>query len=58
MTVKELKEELDKLPCHCGVFIANPDDAKKIPYIEVTHVSKGINELDGIVILDKYEEDD
>lgn len=60
MTVKELKEELNKLPDHCKVFIPNPEYHAALeghPYINITHVSKGVNELDSIVILDNYEED-
>ena len=61
MTVKELKEQLNNFPDHCKVFIPNPEYHAALegaPYIKVTHISRGINELDDIIILDYYEEDD
>lgn len=60
MTVKELKEELNKFSNNCSVFIENPNYFSKLnepPYIEVTHISQGFNELDTMIILDNYEED-
>lgn len=61
MTVKELKEQLNNFPDHCKVFIPNLRYYAALegsPYISVTRISRGINELDGMVILDNYEEDD
>lgn len=62
MTVKELKEKLNKFPDSCRVFIDNPDGYRSLPpyqpYVEITHVSRGVNEMDMMVILDDYTEED
>lgn len=53
MTVKQLKEELNKFPDNCIVVISSGDD-----YLPATYVSIGCNELDGCVFIDGYEEDE
>lgn len=53
MTVKQLKEELNKFPDNCIVIISDGND-----YLPATHVSIGCNELDGCVFIDDYEEDE
>lgn len=61
MTVKELKEKLNNFPDHCRIFIPNPEYLAILdgsPYVKLTHISRGLNELDDIIILDNYEEDD
>lgn len=62
MTVKELKEELNHFPDNCKVYIDNPDGYRSLPpyppYVEIKNVSRGVNEMDMMVILDDYEEDD
>ena len=60
MTVKELKEKLDQFPENCVVLI--PDtrwipSKNWLPYTRATSITIGINELDGCVIIDDYEED-
>lgn len=52
MTVKELIEKLKEMPQNNLVLYSN-----KTSCWRVKHVSKGINELDGAVILDDYEDD-
>lgn len=58
MRVKELKELLSKFDDNLIVFIPNSFDVDKPDYIELLHASRGINEMDGMLILDDYEEDD
>jgi hypothetical protein len=61
MTVKELKERLEQFPENCVVLIPNCGwhpysiDPPEIPAKSVT---RGVNELDGCVIIDDYEEED
>ena len=60
MTVKELKEKLSKFPDNCIVCIPtiNCDAIGNVNYVCAQNVSQGINELDGIVFIDDYVEDD
>jgi hypothetical protein len=62
MTVKELKEQLNKFPDSCIVMIPNIrwgfDEKNQWSMVPALHVSQGINELDGIVLIDDYVEDD
>lgn len=60
MTVKELKERLEQFPENCFVMILDPEwhPSKSCPYIHVTSVARGVNEMDGCVIIDDYVEDD
>ena len=56
MTVKELKEKLNEFPDYLKVFTPTIDN--KVPYYyEILNVSRGVNEMDGMLILDDYEED-
>lgn len=61
MTVKELKEKLEQFDDSLIVLIPN---AGWHPYsmmpleIPATSVSRGVNELDGCVIIDDYVEDE
>lgn len=61
MTVKELREKLNKFDDNLIVMI--PDmklyrDFDSQGYIPATHISQGINELDGCVFIDDYVEED
>ena len=61
MTVKELKEKLEQFDDNLIVLIPNAGwhpysiDPPEIP---ATSVSRGVNEMDGCVIIDDYEEDE
>ena len=55
MTVRELKEKLERFPDDCVVLIPNENlykDRGAFFYIPAENVSRGINELDGCVIID------
>jgi len=52
MTVKQLKETLDRFDDDLSVFIANGEG-----YGRLTGISQGVNEADGCLFLDDYEED-
>ena len=60
MTVKELKEKLNEFNDNLIVMIPNrnwnpygsPED------VVAKNVSQGVNEFDGAVFIDEYEEDD
>lgn len=59
MTVKELKEKLDQFDDNLIVMIPN----QEWPYspeldVPAKHVSQGINEFDGCLFIDDYEEKD
>lgn len=55
MTVKELKEALNSFPDNCVVVIPLPEP----PWHTVCkNVSQGFNELDTVVYLDCYDDDD
>ena len=54
MTVKELKEKLTKFDDNLTVFAMIDMGG----YFPIRNVSQGVNELDGCVFLDDYEEDD
>lgn len=60
MTVKELKEQLNKFPDNCIVCIPNIDWDKvgNVNYVVAQNVAQGVNELDGIVFIDDYVEDE
>ena len=60
MTVKELKEKLEQFPENCFVMIPDPDwrPSKSCPYVHATSVARGANEMDGVVIIDDYVEDE
>ena len=61
MTVKELKEQLNKFTDNCIVMIPNSWDSEKenkFGMVPALHVSQGVNEFDGIVFIDDYMEDD
>lgn len=61
MTVRELKEKLKQFDDNLIVLIPNASwhpysiDPPEIP---ATSVRRGVNELDGCVIIDDYVEDD
>ena len=46
MTVKELKEVLEKFDDNLLVIMPNPDYYSPILYVGITNVSQGVNELD------------
>lgn len=62
MTVKELKERLNKFHDNCIVCVPNInfDPCKKgsLDYVVAQNVTRGCNEFDGIVFIDDYIEED
>lgn len=61
MTVKELKEILSKFPDHLTVMVMNSDYdpcLNPIFYTPVKNVSMGVNEGDGLLFIDDYEEEE
>ena len=56
MTVKELKEKLEKFDDHLIVMI--PNEKNFVGYVVAHNVSQGVNEFDGAVFIDDYVEDD
>ena len=61
MTVRELKEKLEQFPENCVVLVPNENLYRDSPanwYVVATHVAQGVNEMDGVVIIDDYVEDD
>ena len=61
MTVKELREKLNQFDDNLIVMIPNagwhPFSIMQ-PDIPATSVSRGVNEADGCVFIDNYEEDE
>jgi len=62
MTVKELKENLNQFHDSCIVMIPNinfgKDEYNEWRMVPALNVSQGCNELDGIVFIDDYVEED
>lgn len=60
MTVKELKEKLNEFNDNLVVMIPNRywESSCQTYDIPATHISQGVNEFDGGVFIDAYEEDD
>lgn len=63
MTVKELKEALNQFPDNCIVMIPNTSwrlNSQNNPWtmVPALNVSQGVNEFDGLVLIDDYAEDD
>lgn len=61
MTVKELKEKLSQFNDNLIVMIPNTDyyaGDSRFPDRTPTHVSQGINEFDGAVFIEHWEEDE
>lgn len=61
MTVRELKEKLEQFDDNLIVLIPNAGwhpYSITPPEIPATSVSRGVNELDGCVIIDDYEEEE
>lgn len=56
MTVKKLIKELSKFPDNLLVCYLSKDN--QTDYASVLNVTRGVNELDGIVLLDDYVEKD
>jgi hypothetical protein len=56
MTVKELKEQLNKFDDRLTVMI--PDFNSVINNTPLKHLYQGVNEADGCLFLDAYEEND
>lgn len=54
MTVKELKEKLNEFDDNLIVMACTDMGG----YFEVNNVSRGVNEFDGCLFIDDYEEDD
>lgn len=59
MTIGELKEKLDQFPDDLIVVIpTNITNAKnKAGYTVAHNVSRGVNELDGVVFIDDFVEE-
>lgn len=61
MTVKELKEQLNKFDDNLIVMIPDPNATVKfgcLVSMRAKHVSRGTNSLDGFLFIDDYVEDD
>lgn len=61
MTVKELKEKLEQFPENCVVLVPNENlyrDSIAKWYVVAKNVTRGVNEMNGVVIIDDYVEDD
>ena len=60
MTVKELKEKLNQFDDSLIVLIprTEPDPNDWLGFVSAKNVSQGVNEFDGAVFIDDYEEDD
>lgn len=61
MTVKELKEKLNQFNDNLIVMIPNTNWTpfnNQFECIHATHVSQGVNEFDGCLFIDYYEEED
>ena len=60
MTVRELIEKLEQFRQDLEVMIPDPEwrPSKSCPYVHITNVAQGVNEMDGVVIIDDYVEDD
>ena len=58
MTVKELKKTLEAFSEDAIIIIPNDNPYEDAPYMRMTRVSKGVNELDGYVILDNCSTED
>ena len=54
MTVKELKEKLNKFDDNLIVMACTDMGG----FFKITNISKGINEFDGCLFIDDYEEQD
>ena len=59
MTVKELKEKLNQFNDNLIVMISceDPDRCEYFPFTSAKHVSQGVNEADGCLFIDDYEEE-
>lgn len=57
MTVKELKEELNKFNDNL-IVVAEVDTLFTHFFLNISHAAQGINEMDGLLILDDYSEED
>lgn len=55
MTVKELKEELNKFDDNL-IVVAEVDTLFTHFFLNISHASQGVNEIDGLLILDDYSE--
>ena len=61
MTVKELREKLEQFPDNLIVMIPNIDWTpfnNQLLSVAATNVVQGINEFDGCLFIDDYEEVD
>lgn len=61
MTVRELIEKLSQFPDNCIIMVPNQDFYReKVPRwaVPALNVTQGVNELDGIVLIDDYVEED
>ena len=60
MTIEQLKEELDKFPEDLIVMVPNSDlhrSPRPIWFLPATSVARGVDEEDGFVFVDNYEEE-
>jgi hypothetical protein len=61
MTVKELKEKLDKFDENLIVMVPDANwtpDKNWFPCVQATSVTRGVNEFDGCIFIDDYVEED
>ena len=61
MTIKELKEKLDQFSESYIVLVPNENlyrDSQPKRCVAAENVVRGVNEMDGVVIINDYVEDD
>ena len=59
MTVRELKEKLEQFDDDLLVMIPNQDYGySSLQFTPAKHVSQGVNEYDGAIFIDDYEENE
>jgi hypothetical protein len=61
MTVKELKEKLERLDDNLIIMVPNKDyylEDSAFPDVAAKHVSQGVNEADGVVFIEGVWEED
>ena len=58
MTVRDLKELLSVFPENAQVVVCSSLLPNHTWYIPVKNISAGVNEFDGLVFIDDYEEED
>lgn len=57
MTVSELQEKLNCFPQNAQVVLSSCLLPDHVWFIPIKNVSSGVNEFDGLVFIDDYEDD-